>query len=1018
MVTNPYPYQNVTDPQYCSLPYCIRFAPVFYYFNIFRRLRSSLSPSARMPPVVDGPLHCQDLPSFPDAAGVVTMTAGQVTPDISSLGDTDNQPTGVDYPLTVNEDGSTVPVPVSADHPPLAVINNQLIVKDRHFAASTISQQITVCDNKLAVIDDRRPIAVNNQLNQLTVSGGTLQHAGKEVQLDSSANPLINHVPSANGELASKETSFQDLKSEPPRVLGYMTTGMADLNAPVPSSVSLAGPLARPPFYTESRIGEYTLCAETGVFLSNLDHRGTIPDIVSANSNCQSASQQAIWTGDVTNSSAARAGQNFMADTAKEILSHMSTRPVILPTVLQPVQNPDVSATNPQTFGGYAAARGTPVVLERHRRGQTEEISSSTQDQPLVAVPAQPHVPTLEDADVPEEGYGNTEASAVPLTTIVMELVEGSSSNTYSLVPVSSKESQDLLLFNNKVIHEQELDGFSFSLRTLADEQEEDEGMGEGANVLPPVSVMSSSTQSQNSEMSSVDSSLVPSSSRISYTETTTSGTSPGSRQNKPWIPAQCTICDRVFGRARYVMRHLKKIHLLDTTTKKAVQEGLMLLLPPVAEGDCGGGGGGVAAGGDAPVAVVEDRQDYSLLRDNPFLSAAVPHRVATHGSHHVAASHASDLIASAVEENLRAETGGSGGSFYDANTLARNVSDDYPDLLDSLFDALDEKPPEKEEKKKTIYVVPAEGSTVRHNLAMSQPSGRHRSIGKVLPGEKVRRGKQSSWPPQQSSWPPQQSSRPPQQSSQSFDSQKNSNTDRLRSRKNTAVANAALGNPPPAGIPTLTLELDDGSASSDAEDSFMDDEYYSDKPTTLKRRVLSDDESPVGKRARYEEEEYSASSDESESQDDGCEYDSYEDSLLRRRHGIRQLLSVRLVDVQYAKWCWRSKLATRRLFMKDTHIISALDAAYGASNVVSCQLSSSKTVLTDRDPSKEQGPRLLSPVVRLPRLRVSSLYPAGFDYRALFKGKAAMADSELVVIQILEEVLESFHQCSGSASF
>jgi hypothetical protein len=59
-----------------------------------------------------------------------------------------------------------------------------------------------------------------------------------------------------------------------------------------------------------------------------------------------------------------------------------------------------------------------------------------------------------------------------------------------------------------------------------------------------------------------------------------------------------------------------------------------------------------------------------------------------------------------------------------------------------------------------------------------------------------------------------------------------------------------------------------------------------------------------------------------------------------------------------------------------------------------------------------------LSPVVRLPRLRVSSLYPAGFDYRALFKGKAAMAESESVVIQILEEVLESFHQCCGSASF
>jgi hypothetical protein len=630
-------------------------------------------------------------------------------------------------------------------------------------------------------------------------------------------------------------------------------------------------------------------------------------------------------------------------------------------------------------------------------------------------------VPTLEDSDVPGKGE---EASAFPLTTIVMELVEGSSSNTYSLVPVSSKESQDLLLFNNKVIHEQELDGFSFSLRTLADEQEQQEegAMGEGANVLPPISVMSSSTQSQRSEMSSVDSSLVPSSSRISYTETTTSGTSPGSRPNKAWIPAQCTICDRVFGRARYVMRHLKKIHLLDTSTKKAVQEGLMLLLPPVVGGD--GGGGGVP-GGDVPVAVAEDRQDYSLLSDNPFLSADVPHSVATHGSHHVATSHASDMIASAVED-LRTENS---GSFYDANTLARNVSDDYPDLLDSLFDALDEKLPEKEENNKTIYVVPPEGSTVRHNLAMSRPSGRHRSIGKVLPGEKVRRGKQSSWPPQQSSLPPQQSSLPPpqsswplQQGSQSLDSphlRKNSNAeDRLRSRKTTAVANAGLGNPAPTGIPTLTLELDDGSASSDAEDSFMDDEYYSDKPTTLKRRVQSDDESLIGKRARYEEEAVSeSSSDESESQDDGCEYDSYEDSLLRRRHGIRQLLSVRLVDVQYAKWCWRSKFTMRRLLMKDTHIISAVDAAYGASNVVSCQLTS-KTAHAHRDPSNEQGSRLLSPVVRLPRLRVSSLYPAGFDYRALFKGKAAMAESESVVSQILEEVLENLQQCCGSASF
>ena len=368
--------------------------------------------------------------------------------------------------------------------------------------------------------------------------------------------------------------------------------------------------------------------------------------------------------------------------------------------------------------------------------------------------------------------------------------------------------------------------------------------------------------------------------------------------------------------------------------------------------------------------------------------------------------------------------------SLYDANTLARNVREPYPELLDVLFDALEQEDETSEKLEQlennmahacqsnsnvgdladndgrllveimtngaSSSVSGASGrpkasplpqrtwqSLNQSHSAVGRPPGCHnsrpKSIGKVLPGEVVK-NKQY--------WEQQRKLPPRSQRLQKGSTTCHSTCSPVKSTNNSSTRTAVL-----------SLELDDDPGTTSEEDFFDDEEDHAEK--ALKRKSQQEDEGPLRKQSRSDSEEYDDfwESDEENSETEEnlqtCKFsqieDLYGEAQLRRRHGLRHLPCVRLVDVIWPPWTGggcRRRLSRNKLNV--TAVLSMRDAAHSASVVATSQLLWSKSpaktpsgpvddAYQRRSPNKlglQQSPRITSVVVMLPRLKMSP-FPA-----------------------------------------
>jgi hypothetical protein len=377
---------------------------------------------------------------------------------------------------------------------------------------------------------------------------------------------------------------------------------------------------------------------------------------------------------------------------------------------------------------------------------------------------------------------------------------------------------------------------------------------------------------------------------------------------------------------------------------------------------------------------------------------------------------------------------------------LARNVKEDYPELLDVLFDALDVEHCEMLEKldgqameipaasKNTLELVDSDGNVVT-NLnqlsgggalakkpvpihpppSSSTPShwrclsaeaarppvdhrGRYKSIGKVLPGEKV---KNKQYWEQQSKLPPK--------------------SERIKKAKRNGSPRSDRPDAEEAGTSAvsskglLTLELDEGSEASSDVDLFEEVTGREGK-----RKSPGKDEASACKRSRTSsEEEFSDLDDSSDEERDADEQTDYsQDWQLRRRSGIHRLLCVRLEDFMWLSWAYGTRSRCRvRGKLKTTAVLSEAEAINAAAAVCSTSVSQG----LPRALPELSDVKILPAVVRLPKLKMNSLLccsgPALDDgIRQHFPNLGSVCEmnnrfsdeSRNIVIQILKETVDT----------